>query len=103
MGAKDAVPTLLKALDDSNSVARRDVLLALGAIGDAKSAEVVGRDLYHDLPEIRAAAATALRKMNSGMEAEPLEALKGDYFREVRVAAGAAPLKDDAPVAGGAK
>ncbi|CAM3112672.1 HEAT repeat domain-containing protein [Corallococcus sp. ZKHCc1 1396] len=102
MGAKDAVPTLLKSLDDSNSVARRDVLLALGAIGDAKSAEKVGRDLYHDLPEIRAAAATALRKMNTGAEAEPLEALKGDYFREVRVAAGESPTKDD-KVADGAR
>ncbi|MGE6759092.1 HEAT repeat domain-containing protein [Corallococcus interemptor] len=102
MGAKDAVPTLLKALDDSNSVARRDVLLALGAIGDAKSAEVVGRDLYHDLPEIRAAAATALRKMNSGVEAEALDALKGDYFREVRVAAGAS-LTKEGTAAGGAQ
>ncbi|RKG97787.1 HEAT repeat domain-containing protein [Corallococcus carmarthensis] len=102
MGAKDAVPTLLKALDDSNSVARRDVLLALGAIGDAKSAEVVGRDLYHDLPEIRAAAATALRKMNTGAEAEPLDALKGDYFREVRVAAGASATKEGT-AAGGAQ
>ncbi|WP_375744992.1 HEAT repeat domain-containing protein [Corallococcus interemptor] len=102
MGAKGAVPTLLKALDDSNSVARRDVLLALGAMGDAKSAEVVGRDLYHDLPEIRAAAATALRKMNTGAEAEPLDALKGDYFREVRVAAGASPTKEGT-AAGGAR
>jgi HEAT repeat protein len=93
MGAKDAMPTLLKALDDSNSVARRDVLLALGSVGDAKAAEVVGRDLYHDLPEIRAAAATALRKMNAGAQAEALDALKGDYFREVRVAVGAPPEK----------
>ncbi|NRD66004.1 HEAT repeat domain-containing protein [Corallococcus exiguus] len=102
MGAKDAVPTLLKALDDSNSVARRDVLLALGVMGDAKSAEVVGRDLYHDLPEIRAAAATALRKMNTGAQAEPLDALKGDYFREVRVAAGASMTKEGT-AAGGAR
>ncbi|QAT85517.1 HEAT repeat-containing PBS lyase [Corallococcus coralloides] len=102
MGAKEAVPTLLKALDDSNSVARRDVLLALGAMGDAKSAEVVGRDLYHDLPEIRAAAATALRKMNTGAEAEPFDALKGDYFREVRVAAGAS-LTKEGTAAGGAR
>ncbi|WP_223631769.1 HEAT repeat domain-containing protein [Corallococcus sp. EGB] len=102
MGAKDAVPTLLKALDDSNSVARRDVLLALGAIGDAKSAEVVGRDLYHDLPEIRAAAATALRKMNTGAVAEALDALKSDYFREVRVAAGATVTKEGT-AAGGAQ
>nr|WP_233597441.1 MULTISPECIES: HEAT repeat domain-containing protein [Corallococcus] len=96
------MPTLLKALDDSNSVARRDVLLALGVMGDAKSAEVVGRDLYHDLPEIRAAAATALRKMNTGAQAEPLDALKGDYFREVRVAAGASMTKEGT-AAGGAR
>nr|WP_249349107.1 HEAT repeat domain-containing protein [Corallococcus exiguus] len=93
---------MLKALDDSNSVARRDVLLALGVMGDAKSAEVVGRDLYHDLPEIRAAAATALRKMNTGAQAEPLDALKGDYFREVRVAAGASMTKEGT-AAGGAQ
>ncbi|NMO22459.1 HEAT repeat domain-containing protein [Pyxidicoccus fallax] len=94
MGAKDAVPTLIKALDESNSVARRDVLLALGAIGDAQAAEAVARDLYHDLPEVRAAAASALRKIGTPAQAESLDALKGDYFRTVRESAGAALTKD---------
>jgi HEAT repeat protein len=94
MGAKDAVPTLTKALDEPNSVARRDVLLALGAIGDAQAAEVVARDLFHDLPEIRAAAASALKKIGTPVQAESLDALKGDYFRAVRESAGAALTKD---------
>ena len=92
--AKDAVPTLIKALDEPNSVARRDVLLALGAIGDTQAAEVVARDLFHDLPEIRAAAASALNKIGTPAQAESLEALKGDYFRSVRESVGAALTRD---------
>ncbi|QSQ26041.1 HEAT repeat domain-containing protein [Pyxidicoccus parkwayensis] len=102
MQAKDAVPTLLKALDEPNSVARRDVLLALGAIGETQAAEVVARDLFHDLPEIRAAAATALKKIGTPAQAESLAALKGDYFRSVRESAGAA-LTKDGTAAGGAR
>ncbi|WP_164018102.1 HEAT repeat domain-containing protein [Pyxidicoccus trucidator] len=94
MQAKDAVPTLIKALDEPNSVARRDVLLALGAIGDTQAAEVVARDLFHDLPEIRAAAASALKKIGTPAQAESLDALKGDYFRTVRESAGAALTRD---------
>lgn len=94
MQAKDAVPTLIKALDEPNSVARRNVLLALGAIGDTQAAEVVARDLFHDLPEIRAAAALALKKIGTPAQAESLAALKGDYFRSVRESAGAALTKD---------
>jgi HEAT repeat protein len=94
MQAKDAVPTLIKALDEPNSVARRDVLLALGAIGDTQAAEVVARDLFHDLPEIRAAAASALKKIGTPAQAESLEALKGDYFRSVRESVGAALTRD---------
>jgi len=100
MQAKDAVPTLIKALDEPNSVARRDVLLALGAIGDTQAAEVVARDLFHDLPEIRAAAASALKKIGTPAQAESLEALKGDYFRSVRESAGAALARDGTAVEG---
>ncbi|MCP3142361.1 HEAT repeat domain-containing protein [Pyxidicoccus xibeiensis] len=100
MSAKDAVPTLIKALDESNSVARRDVLLALGAIGDSQAAEVVARDLFHDLPEIRAAAASALKKIGTPAQSESLDALKSDYFLTVREAAGAALSRDAAAVEG---
>jgi cellulose synthase operon protein C len=91
--AKDAVETLTKALEDPASVARREVLLALGEIGDSRAAEVVARDLYHDQPEVRAAAATALRRMGTSAQAEALDALKSDYYRRVREAASAALAK----------
>lgn len=100
--AKDAVPTLTKALDDPASVARREVLLALGEIGDTQAAEVVARDLYHDLPEVRAAAAMALQKIGTSAQAEALDALKSDYYRRVRDAASAA-LAKNGTVAEGAR
>ncbi|MDY7231085.1 HEAT repeat domain-containing protein [Hyalangium rubrum] len=91
--ARDAVDTLLKALGEPASVARREVLLALGEIGDTKAAEAVARDLYHDLPDIRAAAATALSRIGTASQTEALDALKSDYYRRVREAAGAALAK----------
>jgi HEAT repeat protein len=87
MKAKEAVPTLVKALEEHSSVGRRELLNALGEIGDTSAAEVVARDLYHDLPEIRAAAAAALAKMGTGAQADALDALKSDYYRRVREAA----------------
>jgi len=87
MKAKEAVPTLIKVLEDSTSVGRREMLTALGELGDSSAAEVVARDLYHDLPEIRAAAAGALARMGTGSQADALDALKSDYYRRVREAA----------------
>ncbi|WP_044184599.1 HEAT repeat domain-containing protein [Hyalangium minutum] len=92
--AKDAVPTLSKALDEPASVARREVLLALGEIGDTQAAEVVARDLYHDQPEVRFAAASALQKIGTPAQGEALDALKSDYYRRVRDAASAALAKN---------
>jgi HEAT repeat protein len=87
MKAKEAVPTLIKVLEDPTSVGRREMLTALGELGDSSAAEVVARDLYHDLPEIRAAAAGALARMGTGSQADALDALKSDYYRRVREAA----------------
>jgi HEAT repeat protein len=87
MKAKAAVPTLVKALEDPTSLGRREMLTALGEMGDSSAAELVARDLYHDLPEIRAAAAAALARMGTGAQADALDALKGDYYRRVREAA----------------
>jgi cellulose synthase operon protein C len=92
--ARDAVDTLIKALEDPANVARREVLLALGEIGDTRAAEAVARDLYHDLPEVRAAAATALKRIGTPAQAEALDALKSDYYRRVREAASEALAKN---------
>ncbi|WP_257446006.1 HEAT repeat domain-containing protein [Archangium lipolyticum] len=93
MKAKEAVPTLVKALEDSSSLGRRELLNALAEIGDSSAAEVVARDLYHDLPEIRAAAAGALARIGAGSQADALDALKSDYYRRVREAAVSALAK----------
>lgn len=87
MKAKEAGPTLVKALEDPSGVGRRELLTALGELGDTAAAEVVARDLYHDMPEVRAAAAGALTKMGTGAQADALDALKSDYYRRVREAA----------------
>ncbi|MGQ0504017.1 MAG: HEAT repeat domain-containing protein [Myxococcaceae bacterium] len=91
--ATDAVPELIKALDDPNAAGRREVLTALGQLGDRRAAETVTRDLYHDNPDVRSAAAEALGRLGTPASAEPLDALKGDYFRRVRENAQAALTK----------
>jgi HEAT repeat protein len=58
--------------------------MALGQIGEASAAEALGRDLYHDNAEVRAAAAEALSHIGGGAQVESLDALKGDYYRRVR-------------------
>jgi HEAT repeat protein len=85
--AKDAVDVLLKSLDLPDNVARRDILVALGRIGDVRAAETLSKDLYNDSPDVRAAAAEALAVVGNGVQREALEALKGDYYRRVRESA----------------
>jgi HEAT repeat protein len=100
MKAKEAVPTLVKALEDATSPGRRELLTALGELGDRGTAEVVARDLFNDLPEIRAAAAGALERVGTGAQADELDALKGDYYRRVREAAAKALAKTTAAAEG---
>ena len=97
MKARDATGALMKYLEDPNAVGRRDVLLALGRIGDSKASEVVARDLNHDSPEVRAAAAEALASLGTVGQLESLDALKGDYYRRVRLSAEQALARIGAP------
>lgn len=90
MGAKSAVPVLLALLDDPEAIARRDVLQALGRLGDARAADAVARDLYSDSAEVRAAATRALAQLKAPVQLEAIDALKGDYDLQVRNAAAAA-------------
>ena len=92
-GAKSAVPALLKYLDEPNAFGRRQALLALGEVGDRRTAEAIARDLYDESPEIRAAAAQALARVGGASEIEMLEALEVDYYASVRRAAKAAAEK----------
>ncbi len=87
LNAKRAVAPLVAYLSDPGAVARRDVLWVLGALKDVSAAETIARDLYHDSPDVRAAAAEALGQVGGAAFAEPLDALKSDYYRKVREAA----------------
>lgn len=86
-GAKSAVPELIQYIEDPLAPGRRQALVALGAIGDPRAAEAIAADLYHDSPEIRAAAAEALGRTGAASEMAMLEALRGDYYAKVRRAA----------------
>jgi HEAT repeat protein len=89
-GAKSAVPALIKYLGDRTAAGRRQALLALSEIGDRRASEALARDLYHDSPEIRAAAADGLAEIGGSPELEMLEGLQNDYYAKVRRAAKAA-------------
>ena len=94
IGAKDAVPTLVKALDDSNSVARRDVLLALGAMGDAQSAEVVAPGPVPRPAGDPRRGGLGAAQDELGRGGGAAGGAQGRLLPEVRVAAGAAPAKE---------
>jgi HEAT repeat protein len=89
MGATESVEPLLKTLEDPTCVVRRDVLASLGKLKDPRSIAMVGKDLYNDSADVRAAAAEALSNLGAGDHADALDALKGDYYRKVREAASA--------------
>lgn len=93
MGATDAVEALLKTLDDPTCVVRREVIASLGKLNDPRAATAVGKDLYNDSADVRAAAAEALATLGAGDHADALDALKGDYYRKVREAASATQAK----------
>ncbi len=87
LGDRSATPALSAALEDPTCIARRELLWALGRLGAPESAEAIGRFLYSDSAEVRAAAATALAGVGGGPHLEALDALKGDYSGRVREAA----------------
>ena len=88
--AKEAVEPLMSHLEETTSVARRHAIVALGQIGDPRAAEIIARDLNHEISDVRAAAVEALDALNVNPRPSALDALKGDYYRRVRDAADAA-------------
>ncbi len=83
-GARSAVDPLVAILAQGGAAPRRDVIVALGRLGEPRASDVIGRFLYDDSPDIRAAAAGALHALGAGKSVDALDALKGDYYRTVR-------------------
>jgi HEAT repeat protein len=95
----EAVPAMLALLGDPTALSRREVLLALGRLGDPRAADAVSRDLYSDSAEVRAAAAEALGLLQAGAHLEAVDALRGDYDLRVREVASAAVKRLGPPAA----
>ena len=57
---------------------------ALGKLKDPSSREALLRELFGDRPESRAAAVRALAALGVGPSGSEIEALRADYYREVR-------------------
>lgn len=81
---------IVKLLDDRTTVARRDLVVALGQLRDKRAAEAVAKEAFSDAIDVRAAAAEALALVGGPAQLEQLDALKGDYALRVRQAAASA-------------
>jgi HEAT repeat protein len=76
--AESAVPSLINALDDPDRNTRKEIIIALGRIGDSRAIEPLMERLADDNRSIRAAAAEALEMLQSenplpnGLDNSPL-------------------------------
>ncbi|MCL2625235.1 MAG: HEAT repeat domain-containing protein [Cystobacterineae bacterium] len=80
-GARDK---LLILLNSTVLLQKKAALEALGEMGGGDISEEIEKQLFHESPEIREAAARALRYLRGGDLGEVLEALSEDYFKRVR-------------------
>lgn len=87
IGSLAGVAPLVAALQVSGTPARLEVVEALAVLGSADAGEALSLELLSDRPPVRAASARALGKLRYEPAAGRLEALRSDYFAEVRRAA----------------
>ena len=101
--ATEAVPQLIEAATDDNDLLRELAVSALGEIGDGRAAEVVGKALRDDEPEVRFQAIVAYPRVAKGQIPEDriwaalrrgLDDADGDV--QVRAAEACAELADGA-------
>lgn len=72
--AREALPTLLVAVEDDDPLVRQMAITALGEIGDARATERLRRALSDERPEVRFQAAIAFPRV-SARRADALDAL----------------------------
>jgi len=77
LGAGEALPTLLMAVEDDDAHVRQMALSALGEIGDVRAAQRLGRALRDDRPEVRYQAVIAYARVQKDDPAAVAEALLG--------------------------
>jgi len=84
LGAAAGSSLLLAALVKGQASGRVEVIEALGLLGSPEAGEAVARELTSDRPEVRSAAARALGRLRYEGSATRLEALRADYYVDVR-------------------
>lgn len=87
LGAHEALPTLLVAVEDDNAHVRQMALTALGEIGDARARPRLERALRDRRPEVRYQAVIAFARVASGdpeAVAGSLASALGDDDPEIR-------------------
>ncbi len=98
IGDPSVVKPLMELLRDRNNQIGLEAIGALGALGDQGAAETLRRGVVSERPEIRAAAARALGRL--GVRDPAVDALRFDYYAEVRRAAEEASGKPSAEAQG---
>ena len=84
LGAAGGSASLLAALERGQASGRVEIVEALGLLGSPEAGDGVSRELTSDRPEVRAAAARALGRLRYEGSAPQLEALRADYYADVR-------------------
>jgi HEAT repeat protein len=84
LGAAGGASFLLAALERGQASGRVEVIDALGLLGSPEAGEPITRELTSDRPEVRSAAARALGRLRYEGSASRLEALRADYYADVR-------------------
>ncbi|MEI7703353.1 MAG: HEAT repeat domain-containing protein [Deltaproteobacteria bacterium] len=87
LGAPEGGAVLLATLQTGATRGRLDAVESLALLGTQDAGEVLHAELLADRPAIRAAAARAIGKIRYEPAAGRLEALRSDYYAEVRRAA----------------
>jgi HEAT repeat protein len=84
LGATAGSPILIAALEKGQASGRVEAIEALGLLGSPEAGEAVSRELTSDRPEVRSAAARVLGRLRHEGSAARLEALRADYYADVR-------------------
>ncbi|HYQ81376.1 MAG TPA: HEAT repeat domain-containing protein, partial [Anaeromyxobacteraceae bacterium] len=87
LSARDGAKPLLQLLERPGSLGRAEAMEALAQLVGAEAGEAMAAELLNDRPEVRVAAARALGKVRFEGASPRLEALRSDYYGQVRRAA----------------
>jgi HEAT repeat protein len=90
LGVPAGSSILLAALEKGQASGRVEIIEALGLLGSPDAGDAVARELTSDRPEVRSAGARALGRLRHEGSASRLEALRADYYADVRRGAGEA-------------